>query len=63
MNVLAVLLVLLMLATAGVLFTGVVGFLLGGRFNEKYGNRLMRAAVGLQFAAVVVLGVLFLTQS
>jgi uncharacterized membrane protein YqgA involved in biofilm formation len=52
-----------MLATAGVLFTGVVGFLLGGRFNEKYGNRLMRARVGLQFAAVVVLGVLFLTQS
>ncbi len=63
MNVLAILLVLLMLATAGALFTGVVGFLLGGRFNEKYGNRLMRARVGLQFAAVVVLGVLFLTQS
>lgn len=63
MNVLSVLLVLLMLATMGVLFTGVVGFLMGGRFNERYGNRLMRARVGLQAAAVVVLGLLFLSQS
>ena len=60
---LSFLLVVLMLATAGVLFTGVVGFLLGGRFNERYGNRLMRARVGLQFACVVVLGLLFLTHS
>lgn len=63
MTVLSVLLVVLMLATAGVLFTGVVGFLLGGTFNERYGNRLMKARVGLQAAAVVVLGLLFLAGS
>ncbi len=63
MNPLAILLLTAMLATLAVLIVGLVGFFRGGPFNEKYGNRLMRARVGLQFAAVVVLGVLFLTQS
>lgn len=56
------LLVLAMLATLVVLFTGIVGFLRGGAFNEKYGNKLMRARVGLQFTALAILVVLFLTQ-
>lgn len=63
MNPLGVLLLLAMLATAGVMLTGLVGFLRGGAFNERYGNRLMRARVGLQFLAVVLLGLMFMSQS
>jgi hypothetical protein len=62
MNPLAVVLMLAMLATAGVLFVGLAAFLHGGAFNERYGNRLMRARVGLQLLAVVALGLLFLSQ-
>jgi hypothetical protein len=62
MILLSVLLVIAMAATAGVLLVGLVGFLRGGPFNEKYGNRLMRARVGLQLLAVVILGLMFLTQ-
>jgi hypothetical protein len=62
MNPLAIVLMLAMLGTAGVLFVGLAGFLQGGAFNERYGNRLMRARVGLQLLAVVALGLLFLSQ-
>lgn len=62
MNILAVLLLIAMFATAAVLLVGIVGFFRGGSFNEKYGNKLMRARVGLQLVAVVLLGLLFLTQ-
>ena len=62
MNPLAIVLMLAMLATAGVLFVGLAGFLHGGAFNERYGNRLMRARVGLQLIAVLALGLLFLSQ-
>jgi hypothetical protein len=62
MNLLAILLMLAMLATAGVLFIGLAGFLHGGTFNERYGNRLMRARVGLQLLAILILGLLFLAQ-
>jgi hypothetical protein len=62
MNPLAILLVIAMLATAGVLLVGLIGFFRGGAFNEKYGNRLMQARVGLQFLALLILGLLFLTQ-
>ena len=62
MNPLAILLMIAMLATAGVLFVGLAGFFLGGSFNERYGNRLMRVRVGLQLLAVTLLGLLFFTQ-
>jgi Hypoxia induced protein conserved region len=62
MTPLAILLVLAMLATAGVLFVGLAGFIAGGAFNERYGNRLMQARVGLQLVAVVALGLLLLSQ-
>lgn len=62
MNPLAIVLMVAMLATAGVLFVGLAGFLQGGAFNDRYGNRLMRARVGLQLIAVTALGLLFLTQ-
>jgi hypothetical protein len=57
-NTLLVLLLLFMAATATVLLVGVTGFALGGRFNERWGNKLMRARVGLQLVAVVILGLL-----
>ena len=56
MNPLAIVLMLAMLATAGVLFVGLAGFFQGGAFNERYGNRLMRARVGLQLLAVHAAG-------
>lgn len=62
MNVMNLLLLVAMLATAVVLFVGIFGFLRGGEFNARYGNKLMRARVGLQFLALVILVVLFLSQ-
>lgn len=62
MNALLVLLLLLMAATAGVLMVGVVGFVRGGRFNDRWGNKLMQARVGLQLAAVVLLGLLLMAR-
>ena len=62
MNLIAVLLLLAMLATAGVLMVGLVGFFQGGAFHERYGNKLMRLRVGLQLVAVLLLGLLYLTQ-
>jgi hypothetical protein len=44
-----------MCATLAVLVVGLVGFFLGGEFNAKYGNKLMRARVALQAVAVLIL--------
>jgi hypothetical protein len=63
MLTLEILLVVLMLATVGVLVLGLVSFFKGGAFNAKYSNILMRWRVGLQFAALAVLAVLFLAYS
>ncbi len=62
MTALHYLLLAAMLATLGVLIVGVAGFFKGGAFNEKYGNRLMRARVVLQFVALVILAILFLAH-
>jgi hypothetical protein len=62
MSLIGLLLILAMIATAGVLFTGLIGFLRGGEFNERYGNRLMRARVGLQLLAVILLALMFMTR-
>lgn len=62
MEILSILLVLLMAATTAVLLTGIAGFIMGGAFNQKYGNSLMRARVGLQFLAVIIVGLLFMLQ-
>ena len=48
------LIVVAMLITLGVLFTGLIAMARGGEFNRKYGNKLMRARVGLQAAAIVL---------
>ena len=43
-----------------VLFAGIAGFARGGAFNRKHGNRLMRMRVAFQFAALVMIGLMFL---
>ncbi|MBM3490940.1 MAG: twin transmembrane helix small protein [Alphaproteobacteria bacterium] len=49
-----------LLAVLAVLFTGVIGLARGGEFNRKYGNKLMRLRVLLQFAALGIILLLFL---
>ena len=63
MTAIAIILFVAMLATAGVLLVGIAGFIHGGQFNERFGNRLMRARVGLQLIAVIALGLLYFSQS
>ena len=47
-----VLMVLAMAAVLGALIIGVAGMAKGGAFAKKYGNKLMRARVILQAAAL-----------
>ena len=56
------LLLLAMLATLAVLVVGLIGFFRGGAFNERYGNKLMRARVGFQFVALALLFLLFVSS-
>ena len=60
MDLLTTLLLIAMLATLGALVVGLAGFLYGGEFNRKYGNKLMQARVALQAVAVVLLLMLLL---
>ena len=43
-----------MIAAVGALLLGVVSMAKGGEFNERYGNKLMRARVALQGLAIVL---------
>ncbi len=63
MSVLGILLLACMAGVVAVLLVGVWSFYRGGPFYERNGNRLMRARVGLQLAAAILLGLMFLTQS
>lgn len=45
--------------TVAVLFAGVIGMAKGGRFNDRYGNKLMRMRVAAQGAAVILLALMF----
>ena len=56
---LPVLIVIAALATLGVLFLGIAGFVKGGTFNSKWGNKLMQMRVLLQFVAVLLLMLMF----
>ena len=40
---------------AVVLVLGLAGFVKGGQFNSKWGNKLMQARVMLQFGAIMLL--------
>lgn len=47
-----------LVATVAVVFAGVLAMAMGGGFNERYGNRLMRLRVAAQGAAVVLLALI-----
>jgi hypothetical protein len=51
---LAILLIIAMIATLGVLFVGMFAMARGGEFNKKYGNTLMRYRVLLQGLAIFI---------
>ena len=57
------LLALAMGATLIMLLIGITGFIRGGEFNQRYGNKLMRARVGFQFLALALLTLLLMTGS
>jgi hypothetical protein len=50
-----------LVATVGVLFTGIFVMSKGGEFNRRYGNRLMRARVLCQGAAIALFALMLLT--
>ncbi len=52
-----VLIVLALGATLLALFIGVIGFAVGGDFNARHGNTMMRLRVASQAVAVVLLGI------
>lgn len=58
--VLNVFVVIALIATVTVLLVGIVAMLRGGAFNEKYGNKLMRARIAMQALAVSLMLVLYL---
>ena len=45
-----------------VLMTGIVGFAIGGEFNRKYANKLMRLRVAAQTITIVLLLLLLLVK-
>lgn len=49
-------------AVLGALAVGIVGMVKGGEFNKRYGNRLMRIRVALQFGALVLIALAFLLR-
>jgi hypothetical protein len=51
---------ILMLATLGVLVVGITLMMMGGPLNKKYGNKLMVARVSLQGLTLLVIGLLLL---
>jgi hypothetical protein len=46
-----------------VLATGIIGMARGGEFNQKYGNRLMRARIIAQGVALALFAVAVLVGS
>lgn len=58
-TVLIVLTVIALIGVVAALFTGVVLMGRGGEANARWGNKLMRARVGLQLVAVILLLLLF----
>lgn len=59
MNISAVIVIILMLATLGVLVAGLVVMARGGEINKKWSNKLMAYRVWLQAATIFAL-VLFI---
>ncbi len=61
-TILPVLLVIAMIATVVVLFTGIVAFAFNSNLNAKHSNKLMTARVVLQGVALAVFGLIVLMQ-
>ena len=60
MNSITTFLILLALASiVSVLAIGIVSMVKGGKFNEKYGNRLMQARVTLQGLVLLLLALAY----
>lgn len=51
-----------MAAVVGILLTGLYAMSKGGDFNEKYGNKLMRARIYVQGLALLMLALAYLTK-
>lgn len=54
-SILNTLLGLALFAVVAVLITGVAGLAIGGEFNRKYANKLMRLRVATQAFAILIL--------
>ena len=59
-HILPILIIVVMIGVVGVLATGVVTMVRGGEFNRKYGNKLMRWRIILQFTALMLVLAYFL---
>ncbi|MBY0406066.1 MAG: HIG1 domain-containing protein [Rickettsiales bacterium] len=59
MSFFGIVLILLLMALAGVLVTGIFLMGKGGEANARWGNKLMMARVWLQGAVLLVLALLF----
>jgi hypothetical protein len=57
---LAFLLILAMGLTVLVLFVGIGSFAVGGKFNQKYSNKLMRMRVLMQGIAIILFALVML---
>jgi len=62
-TVAVILMIVAMVTTLAILFTGLIGYARHGSFNRKYGNKLMRwrvtaqgVAIGLFLLAVLLQG-------
>ncbi len=59
-----VLIVIACLAVVVVLMIGIGGFAKGGKFNQKYANKMMQLRLLLQFVAVIMIALyVYLRQS
>ena len=54
-------LIVVMATVLIVVLAGIITMAVGGDFNKRFGNRLMRARVALQLVAVVVFVILVLS--
>jgi len=52
-----------MVLTLIALSAGIIGMIMGGEFNRKYGNRLMRARVTLQGIALALFALALITAN
>ena len=60
MAIFGIIIVLLLTGLVGVLVAGVVLMGIGGKTNERYGNKLMVARVWLQGLALLAVAAMFL---